>query len=173
MSSWETILSHHTSRTPFSVFGFHLAVERNVLGLETPLPGTQRREWKRKSFVTAGKTWPTNVDWYPMPGLSPIAVTRISSFPHLFLFLEDPLFPPPQKKPRKKMAADRSSMKKEECEGAPVETEDDCGFRESRPVGRQSIFSPLGATPCTIFSGPLASKSENNRVARCGENSFT
>ena len=70
---------------PFSVFGYSPGSGgHKTQNVSFPLPGetpevTQRREWKRKSFVTAGKTWPTNVDWYPMPGLSSTAVTRISS----------------------------------------------------------------------------------------------
>ena len=63
--------------------GTHLAVGTKRSGSYDPhCQVTQRREWKRKSFVTAGKTWPTNVDWNPMPGLSSsLWAGRLQGFP--------------------------------------------------------------------------------------------
>ena len=79
---------------PFSVFGYSPGSGgHKTQNVSFPLPGetpevTQRREWKRKSFVTAGKTWPTNVDWNPMPGLSSsLWAGRLQGFPPLGVFL--------------------------------------------------------------------------------------
>ena len=87
--------------TPFSVFGYSPGSGgHKTQNVSFPLPGetpevTQRREWKRKSFVTAGKTWPTNVDWNPMPGLSSsLWAGRLQGFPPISSSIGHPLTTP-------------------------------------------------------------------------------